>query len=270
MIEEIVGEEIMEKCAEDSQNPNLKINFVDTFNQSVSTHSSSKSKRKKSSKHKSALSPSEVHCKEHCIDKLECDLSMSIKKLEIHEKFHLPPLQLLQRKCCDEVRQKVPKALPRYNGLRSEYGLSSRQLEKRERQKQILKMKEEMRQTLMSEYKKRKIEQNEEVFCQWLKEVGRRKAERQTTRRPKLKEIVNSNIITLPTSITGKNRERPQTANDFVPKTNVKKRRRPNTTHSCVHIEVPQSVLEQGFSFGDLVVTNSKLFTRNIHFVTVS
>lgn len=195
---------------------------------------------------------------------------MSIKKLEIHDKFQLPPLQLLQRKCCDEVRQKVPKALPRYNGLRSEYGLSSRQLEKRERQKQMLKMKEEMRHQLIGEYKQRKIEQNEAVFCQWLKEVARRKAERQNSRKTKIKETVSPTVITLPSKMTEKAKGRPTTANEFVPKTNVKKRRRPHTTHSCVYIEVPRSILERGFSVGDLMVSNSKLFSKNMHILAVN
>lgn len=272
LIEEIIGdEEIIENPTESNKITSPKISFVEAFNQAESSKGSSKSsKRKKHSKTKTTINPVEVHCKEHCIDRLECDLSMSIKKLEIHEKFQLPPLQLLQRKCCDEVREKVPKPLPRYNGLRSEYGLSSRQLEKRERQKQIIKMKEEMRHQLMNEYKKRKIEQNEEVFCQWLKEVAKRKAERQNIRKLKSKETVSPNIITLPTKLLGKARERPKTANELLPKTNVKRRIRPHTTHSCVFIEVPHSILGRGLTLGDLVVTNSKLFTKNLHFLTVS
>lgn len=130
-------------------------------------------------------------------------------------------------------------------------------------------MKEEMRHQLMNEYRKRKVEQNEEVFCQWLKEVARRKVEKQIAKKPKPKEIVSPNIITLPSKITGKSRERPKTANEFVPKTAVKKRRRPHTTHSCVYIEVPQSVLKRGFTLGDLIVTNSKLFTKNLHLLTI-
>lgn len=271
IIEEITSfDDLIEIPKESFKNPSPKMSFIDNFNHvDTSKRSSKSSKTKKQSKYASS-SPSEVHCKEHCIDKLECDLSMSIKKLEIHDKFQLPPLQLLQRQCCDEVKQKVPKALPRYNGLRSEYGLSSRQLEKRERQKQILKMKEEMRHQLMSEYKKRKIEQNEEVFCQWLKEVAKRKNDKQNSKQIKSKETVTPNIITLPSKITGKSRERPRTANEFVPKTSVKKRRRPHTTQSCVYIEVPQCVLEKGLTLGNLVVTNSKLFTKNLHFMAVS
>lgn len=270
-VEEIViDEEFLEKSIVVNKNPSPKPTFIETFKQTESSKRSSKSSKRKTQIHKPSAGPNEVHCKEHCIDKLEYDLSMSIKKLQIHDKFQLPPLQLLQRKCCDEVRQKVPKALPRYNGLRSEYGLSSRQLENRERQKQLVKMKEEMRHKLINEYRQRKIEQNEEVFCQWLKEVSRRKAARETAKKLKPKEAVCPNIITLPSRNIGKSRERPRTANEFVPKTNVKKRRRPHTTHSCVYIEVPQILLERGFDLGNLVVTNSKLFTKNLHLLAIS
>lgn len=274
VIEDIVGEEEITtvKPKEEAKHANPKIGFIETFNKMESTKCSSKSsKRRKQPNIKYVVSPSEVHCKAHCIDKLECDLSMSIKKLEIRDKFQLPPLQLLQRKCCDEVKQKVPKPLPRYNGLRSEYGLSSRQLEKRERKKQILKIKEEMRHELMNEFKKRKMEQNEEVFSHWLKEVAKRRNEKQNTAKQiKPKETVTPNIITLPSKITGKTRERPRTANEFIPKTTVKKRKRPQTTQSCVYIEVPQSVLAKGLSLGNLVVTNSTLFSKNLHFLALS
>lgn len=237
--------------------------------ESSSKESLKSSKRRKGSKFK-FLNPSEVHCKEHCIDKLDFDLSMSIKKLEIHEKVQLPPLQLLQRKCCDEVRQKTPKNLPNYNGLRSEYGLTSKQLAKRQKQQEVLKMREEMRQRLITEYRTRRIQQNEEVFCQWLKEVARRKAEKQNTKKPKYKESVVPNVIILPNKTAGRVRERPKTANEFIPRTTVKKPRRPHTTQSCVYIEIPPSVLHRGLNIGDLIIRNSKLFNRNNLLLTVS
>jgi len=38
-------------------------------------------------KHKTVLPKhQEVHCKEHCIEKIEADLSMCVRKLDIHEK----------------------------------------------------------------------------------------------------------------------------------------------------------------------------------------
>nr|XP_023015745.1 uncharacterized protein LOC111505204 isoform X1 [Leptinotarsa decemlineata] len=211
-----------------------------------------------------------VHCRDHCIERLDFDLSMSIKKLEIHEKVILPPLQLLQRKCCDEVKQKVYRNLPSYNGLRSEYGLTYRQLQKREREKEISKLKEQTRRKLIEEYRDRKIQQNEEVFSQWLKEISRRRTEKHSAQKLKIKQSITPNVISLPNKQQGKVRARPKTANEFVPKTQVKKPRRPHTTSSCVFIEVPQRLLERGINIGDLIITNSKFFTKKLHLLAVS
>lgn len=252
-------EEVLEDVESDSEYQHeIKVSTVSektTANETVASSKNEFSKRKKISKSKAAfLNPHEVNCKNHCIDKLDHDLSMSIKKLDIHEKVNLPPLQLLQRKCCDEVKKKIRHNLPHYNGLRSEYGLSSRQLEKREKQKELLKMRDHMRQQLLEEYKRRKMQQNEEVFCQWLKEVAKRKAEKTTNKRA-LTACKTEKKIT----------ERPKTADAFIPRTKTRKKRRPQTTNARVYVEVPRSCLEKHLRLGDLTITNSKLFSRNVH-----
>jgi hypothetical protein len=214
-----------------------------------------------------------VECKNHCIERLDFDLSMSIKKLEIREKpVNCPLLKLQRRKCCDENRAKNPSILPCYNGHRSEYGLSSEELEKRERRKEIIKMKEQKRQQLMREYKNRKNQQNEEVFCQWLKDIAKRKAQKQkiNTGNNSAKQCFSPNVISFPTKVCEKANERPKTANEFVPRQNIKRARRPHTSPACVFIEVPQKLLERGIHIGDLLVTNSSLASKKMHILTVS
>ncbi|KAG5875530.1 hypothetical protein JTB14_021581 [Gonioctena quinquepunctata] len=210
--------------------------------ESMSIISSKRSSAKKHVKQKRYINNHEVYCKDHCIDKLDFDLSMSIRKLEIHEKVALPPLQLIQRKCCDEVKQR----------------------------KEISKLKEQTRKRLIEDYRNRKIQQNEEVFSQWLKEISKRRMEKQSTQKQKPKQCFSPNVICLPNRSTGKAKERPKTASEFVPKTPIKKPRRPHTTSSCVFIEVPQTLLQRGINIGDLIITNSKLFTKKLHILAVS
>lgn len=84
IIEEILDDEIIKRSTEYNINSTPETSFVETFNQMSNKSTSKSSKRKIYSKPKSAAGLNEVHCKQHCIDKLECDLSMSIKKLKIH------------------------------------------------------------------------------------------------------------------------------------------------------------------------------------------
>ncbi|RZC33839.1 hypothetical protein BDFB_006563 [Asbolus verrucosus] len=238
----------------------------------------SSSKRKKTRKKSPSFKPSKsgatlVECKSHCIERLDFDLSMSIKKLEIHEKpVKCPLLKLQRRKCCDENRARNPTNLPCYNGHRSEYGLSSAELEKRERRREIIKLKEQKRQELMREYKNRKNQQNEAVFCQWLKDVARRKVQKQKIDKcgNDRKQYFSPNVISFPTKVCEKATERPKTANEFVPRQNIKRTRRPHTSPACVFIEVPHKMLERGIHIGDLLVSNSNHAAKKMHILTVS
>lgn len=229
----------------------------------------------------------EVHCKDHCIEKIDKNLSISIKKLEIHEKstVNLPPLQLHQRQCCDDVKlSSSSQNLPNYNGYRSEYGLTYRQLKNKNRHLEMIKQKELARQKLIEQYRHLKVQQNETVFCQWLKEVSRRNKEQTELKNQFKIKHKTSPFEILPKSLspmainnnkhvikTGRTKERPKTAgyNEFVPKTNVKKKR-PHTTQSCVYIEVPQNLLKRGIYIGDLLVTNSMEIGKKLHILTVS
>ncbi|XP_050303637.1 uncharacterized protein LOC126741295 [Anthonomus grandis grandis] len=236
---------------------------------------SSKSK-KPAKRQKKTMKSQEIHCKQHCIERID-NIAMSIKKLEIHEKppVTLPPLQLHQRKCCDEVRlSNSERNLPNYNGYRSEYGLSSRQIKLRDRQMEMVRQKEITRQKLIEEYRALKVQRNEEVFCHWLKEVTRRSKEpnlrNQLNRSKGYKSVSPGSYGTIsPNIIQEKLKERPKTAG-FVPKTNIKKKKRPYTTQSCVYIEVPPNVLKKGIHIGDLLITNSKQLSKKLHILTVS
>lgn len=238
---------------------------------SINDNTIKSSPRHKKSRIKSAYcSPNIlVECKNHCIERLDFDLSMSIKKLEIREKpVKCPLLKLQRRKCCDDNRSKNPINLPCYNGHHSEYGLSSEELQKRQKRFEIMKLKEQKRKDLIREYKNRRNQQNEQVFCQWLKEVAQRKALKQAASNNS-KECYSPNVISFPTKSTEKV-ERPRTANEFVPKQNIKKTKRPRTSPACVFIEVPRKMLEKGIHIGDLLVANNNFATKKMHILTVA
>ncbi|XP_060527268.1 uncharacterized protein LOC132702564 [Cylas formicarius] len=230
---------------------------------------SCKTYRKPHRKAKSTVSG--VNCREHCIEHIDSNLSMSIRKLEIHEKppSNLPPLHLRQRPCCDD--NKINRNLPRYNGCRSEYGLTSRQLQRRNRYAEMLKQKEIARQRLLEEYRRLKIEQNEQVFCQWLKDISRRKGHSRNASRAS--HTTQETTRSFDKDNTSKRlKERPKTAgvNEFIPKTRIKMKKRPLTTESCIYIQVPRDVLAKGIQIGDLLVTNAKAINKKLHILTVS
>lgn len=114
---------------------------------------------------------------------------------------------------------------------------------------EMIRQKEMARQKLIEEYRALKMRQNEAVFCQWLKEVSKRKEKRFEG---------------------GSKTDRPKTAG-FVPKTAMKKRvNRPTTSQSCVYIELSPNVLNKGVHVGDLLITNSKELSKKLHILTVS
>lgn len=278
--EEIDDEEIIESINTDYNdietyliNKVIEHKIKDEKIEEIKSESSTRSaNRKGKKKHgKTVHIVKEVHCKDHCIDKLDFDLPMFIKKLEIHEKpLNLPPLQLLQRKCCDELKQKVRRNLPNYNGLRSEYGLTSRQIDIKLKQKEQLKLKEENHRRILEEYRKRKTQQNEEVFCQWLKEISKRRQEREKEKQGKYRNLPYSlSITSLSNKTVRRIKERPKTANEIVSKNQIKKARRPHTS-TCVFIEVPQNLLQKGINIKDLLVTNSKTMSNKLHILTLS
>lgn len=214
-----------------------------------------------------------VDCKSHCIEKLDFGLNLSINKLQIHEKpASCPTLKLQERKCCEKNKIRNPQTLPCYSGFRSEYGLSLLQLERRERRKEIIRMKEERRKKLMEEFKERKKQQNEEVFCQWLREVAKRKRqkENENARILKTKENFSPTVINFP-SRQEKTKERPKTSGDLIPSHGIKRTKRPRTSSACVYIQVPDNVLKRGLNIGNILVSSKNVDSNtSMHVLTVS
>lgn len=209
----------------------------------------------------------EVDCRCHCIEKL--DLGLRIKKLDIQEKT--PILKLQERKCCEDGSKFKNENLPSYIGYRSEYGLSLEQLERREKINQIIRMKEEKRQQLLLEFRERKRQQNEEVFCQWLKNVSRRKTKQKV---PMVKETLSPKIVNLPPGNKLQQQQqqpkaRPVTA-PLPPKSQffVRQKRRPQTSPAYVYIQVPHNVLKRGINVGNVYVSLSSGNKKNIDIVT--
>ncbi|XP_076260117.1 uncharacterized protein LOC143196336 [Rhynchophorus ferrugineus] len=244
---------------------------------------------KRKNKGRKGSKRTEINCKDHCIEQVDSRLSMLIKKLDIQEKpvVNLPPLQLHQRHCCDDTKSSHSfRNLPNYNGYRSEYGLSYRQLKNKHKHIETIRQKEMARQKLIEEYRIMKVQQNESVFCQWLKEVSRRnRQKREINRENKLRlksvgfqpqtpqKCLSPNVVNINQSLMRQERDRvrPKTAgfNEFVPKGHIKKKR-PSTTQSCVYIELPKSVLKKGIYIGDLLITNSKKISKKLHILTVT
>lgn len=206
-----------------------------------------------------------VDCRSHCIERL--DLGLRIKKLDIHEKTVVRPiLKLQERKCCEDNNK---LNLPSYVGYRSEYGLSLEQLERREKINQIIRMKEEKRQQVLREFRERRRQQNEEVFCQWLRNVSNRR--KTVTTAKGTKETLLPNIINLP---PGNNRVQQQKARPVTaplpPKSQffVRQKRRPQTSPAYVYIQVPQDVLKRGINVGNVYVSLSKDKNKKVNIVT--
>lgn len=206
----------------------------------------------------------DVNCKSHCIESL--DLGLRIQKLSIQEKAVVKPiLKLQERKCCEDNNKIKNRNLPTYVGFRSEYGLSKEQLEKREKINEIIRMKEEKRQQLLREFRERKRQQNEEVFCQWLRNVSKRKA---TTEKQK-KETLSPKIINLPVGNKPlQQKTRPVTA-PLPPKSQffIRQKRRPQTSPAYVYIQVPQNILRHGINVGNVYVSLRSAQNKNIDIV---
>lgn len=208
----------------------------------------------------------EVDCKSHCIESF--DLGLRIKKLNIHEKVIVKPiLKLQERKCCEDNNNVKNQNLPVYAGFRSEYGLSKQQLERRKRIREIVRMKQQKRQELLQEFKDRKRQQNEEVFCQWLQDVNKRK---NINTRMQKKETLSPKIINLPPGNKPEQQEkkRPQTA-PLPPKSQffIRQKRRPQTSPAYVYIQVPNNILKQGLSIGNVYVSLAS--NKNKHNVDI-
>lgn len=208
-----------------------------------------------------------INCKNHCIERLDIDLDLSINRLHITEK-PCPMLKLQPRKCCEKNLIKIEQKLPIYGGYKSEYGLSLEQLEKKERKKEMIKLREQKRQEVLREYKERKVQQNEEIFCQWLKNISKRKRDVET-REKKTKKCLTPTVFSFPNKTDDKIKQRPKTAH-FQPSHAVKKLKRPHTSTSCVFIEVPRNLLRNGISVGDIFIQNPPIKTNKLHFLSVT
>lgn len=209
-----------------------------------------------------------INCKNHCIERLDVGLDLYINRLSIGEK-PCPMLKLQRRNCCERNPIKTEQKLPVYIGYKSEYGLSLEQLEKKERKKEMIKLREEKREQILKEYQRRKNQQNEEIFCQWLKNISRRKRENETKEKI-TKKCLTPTVFSFPNRIDDKIKERPKTAHFLQTRNVIKKPKRPNTTNSCVFIEVPQNLLRRGISLGDIFIRNKQIKPKKLHFLSMS
>lgn len=200
-----------------------------------------------------------INCKIHCIEKLDYGLDLSINKLRLNEKppKDCPALKLQKRNCCEKNPTKLEQKLPDYCGFKSEYGLSLAQLESRQRLKHLSKMRERKRSEILEEFKQRKMEQNEEIFCQWLKNISKRKKENENSAKNS-KKCSSLTVADRPNCDYGTIKQRSKTAHTF-PLHNVKKIKRPRTSPGLVYIEVPHTLLEKGVKVGDIFVREDRL-----------
>ena len=201
----------------------------------------------------------QVNCRRHCIEKLELDLSIS--KLRIGDRKLCPGLKLIKRKCCEE--KKGVENLPRYSGLHSEYGLSVKQLQKRQRTAERTKMREMKQTELAEEYKRRKGQQNEMIFRRWLDDISARKTA------GKRRTPLATNVLNIAPKCVNKG-DRPKTANCLVPRPRSTVRRKSSSAR--VFVEVPRKLLRRGVNVGHLVISDmsNRASSVGIHMVTLS
>ncbi|XP_017768947.1 PREDICTED: coiled-coil domain-containing protein 181 [Nicrophorus vespilloides] len=242
-IDEIVEDEIREEIVNDEIDETLETEDGVELEQQeeveeklnvVNGNRRSKKCRRRSANYR-------IDCKNHCIEGFEPQPAASA----IDEgRPPCPPLKLRTRKCCERT-ENVARKLPMYTGCRSEYGLSYRQLERRERRREAVRLREQKSREVQREFAERRRDQNEQIFRQWLREVSVRDAGvGVSTRKP----------------------SRPQTAH--CPQNNrvkVKRRSRPHTSHpTCVYIKVPEEALRDGLQVGSVVVARKVLSSKQL------
>lgn len=200
----------------------------------------------------------DVNCKDHCIERLYSSAYVSkMKWNEIQLPCQVPILKLHRRTCCEKNEQRCHEKLPSYNGLRSEYGLDAKQLEKRKRSREILFLRREEKQRLTEENKIMRRQQNEQIFRQWLKSVSDRKISR------KMRRSSSPSYAKL--------RCRPKTAicAQFSPNNTVAlvKNRIPPTR---IYIELSPTLLRKGIGIGSIFLSSSdRSSSRRLHAFTI-
>ncbi|CAH0564479.1 unnamed protein product [Brassicogethes aeneus] len=203
-------------------------------------------KKTRKSNNKKYVVHGNIDCKNHCIEQID-HLSMSISKIQIHEKpADCPPLKLRQRKCCNE---KDDYNLPIYNGLKSEYGLTLQQLEEKRIMNKIWQNKQLYRQKCLEKARLKRTLQNEENFSQWLRNIqNKNKQNKRVTKpnkKPDVTKILNAEKI-----------YRPSTAKETSKKFTTTNR--PYSSHLCVYIEMPDCEVRKNVYIGDLIIQKSK------------
>lgn len=182
-VEEDIKEDIDDLTVENTNTTSTNTAHIilkdkDLFNKPTSEEADKKDIKKKTKKRMVQIKSREnlqnnIKCSSHCIDKIECDLSKRIQKLHIrNETPQCPPLKLHEKKCCTE---KSASNLPNYNGLRSEYGLTYKQLEQRKALKKYHKIRRCYRRSYLNRIREQRTQENEEAFAKWLEDVSKRK-----------------------------------------------------------------------------------------------
>ncbi|XP_045463156.1 uncharacterized protein LOC123672871 [Harmonia axyridis] len=217
-------------------------------------------------------SPKFINCKYHCIERIETELSDAIRKLSLYEKPPVcPPLKLIDRKCCTRNHKRNPTSLPKYQGLRSEYGLSIEQITRRQKIKEMIRSREEKRQELIKEYEKKREEVNEQVFCDWLKKISDRKHRvgfkefREGLNKP---PPPSRPVSSSKTSSRAVGSSKSTSESGYSSKTSSEKNTRARSGGQNVYVEVPRNVLQRGITVENLL--NSFGQSKKLYITTVS
>ncbi|KAK9876808.1 hypothetical protein WA026_015046 [Henosepilachna vigintioctopunctata] len=226
-------------------------------------------------KKKKVKLPKFIDCRYHCIERLDTELSDSLRKLSLNEKPPVcPPLKLMSRKCCSENHKKNPTSLPKYDGLNSEYGLSLEQISRRRKIKEMIRAKEDKRQELIDDYKRKKDEINEEIFCKWLKDIAERKYQVGFKEyKMNLNKFKNSPMDIRPASSkmlrrpTGSSKTTSESG--YSSKHSIEKYKRPKSNTQTVFVEVPKDVLRRGINL-DTILNNFKYQPKKLYISTLS
>ncbi|KAL3284968.1 hypothetical protein HHI36_019097 [Cryptolaemus montrouzieri] len=219
--------------------------------------------------------PKFIDCKYHCLERLDDELSESLKKLSMSEKPSLcPPLKLIDRKCCSENHRKNPTILPKYDGLHSEYGLSVEQIVRKRKNKEIIRTKEQRKQEILEDYKKKKDEINEEIFSKWLKEISERK-QRASFKQYRMSLNKDTDIFLqsrpvsagISSGFIGSSKTTSESG--YSSKNSSEKSRRPKSVSQSVFVEIPKNVLQRGLKV-EYLLNNSRYQPKKLHITTSS
>ncbi|XP_018318433.1 uncharacterized protein LOC108732241 [Agrilus planipennis] len=227
-----------------------------------SDHSDIRIDLQKGEKPAKQTSPHRIICRDHCIDRF--DSVEEIMKHKTPTPACCPLLRLRKRYCCEQNEFKQQQKLPVYTGKRSEYGMSSKDMQEARKRKALQEKLKIEESRIIEENRRRRIEENEKIFTRWLQDVTKRKKSQHQDKTTKQQRKAYSERF----DRNSTNKVRPTTANN---KTSVQyqKKKRPQTCPASICIEIPQRILKKGVIIGDVKISTRTKKSNEYHVMEI-